>query len=51
MLMLCLQAEYLTCWLDHYHLRQGGELVGVLREWQEQQELGQTDWSLPPAPQ
>jgi hypothetical protein len=48
---LLFQVEYLTCWLDHYHLKQAGTLVGFLKEFREQQEKGETSFQLPPVPQ
>merc|ERR1712122_311468 len=32
------ELEYLTNWLDYYHVGRGGELVGILKEFREQQE-------------
>merc|ERR1711936_1192124 len=36
------ELEYLTNWLDYYHVGRGGDLVGILKEFREQQESGIT---------
>ena len=45
------ELEYITCWLDYYHVGKGGQLVGFHKEFREQQEQGSTDFVLPPIPQ
>ena len=48
------ELDYVTCWLDHYHLGQNNkaaEIVGFLKEFKEQQDSGKSDFVLPPIPQ
>jgi len=51
------ELEYVTSWLDHYHLGgikglmvQNPEIVGFLREFKTQQSSGETKFVLPPVP-
>ena len=39
--------EYLTSWLDYYQISRQGELIGILKEFQDQQEKGTTQFVLP----
>jgi len=41
------EIEYLTSWLDYYQISRQGELVGILKEFQDQQERGTTQFVLP----
>ena len=41
------QIEYLTSWVDYYQISRQGELVGILKEFQDQQEKGTTQFVLP----
>lgn len=52
------ELEYVTSWLDHYHLggikglmSQEPELLGFLKEFREQQEAGKTTFVLPAVPE
>jgi len=52
------ELEYVTSWLDHYHLggikglmSQEPELLGFLKEFREQQESGKTTFVLPAIPE
>eukprot|EP00092_Neocalanus_flemingeri_P005505 GFUD01005935.1.p1 GENE.GFUD01005935.1~~GFUD01005935.1.p1 ORF type:complete len:314 (-),score=76.96 GFUD01005935.1:155-1051(-) len=51
------ELEYVTSWLDHYHLggipglmTQNPEILGFLKEFQVQQDSGETNFVLPPIP-
>ena len=39
--------EYLTSWVDYYQISRQGELIGILKEFQDQQEKGSTRFVLP----
>ena len=39
--------EYLTSWVDYYQISRQGELIGILKEFQDQQERGTTQFVLP----
>lgn len=52
------ELEYVTSWLDHYHLggikglmTQNAEILGFLKEFKDQQDSGITTFLLPPIPQ
>ena len=52
------EIEYLTSWLDHYHLgpmkglqEENAQILGFLKEFKEQQDSTETDFVLPPIPQ
>ena len=45
------QLEYVTSWLDFYHVGLQGDLVGFLKEFKEEQDKGATDFVLPPVPE
>ena len=49
MQMICFpaQMDYLTSWVDYYQISRQGELIGVLKEFQEQQEKETTQFVLP----
>ena len=44
------QLEYVTSWLDFYHVGLQGDLVGFLQEFKEEQDKGATNFVLPPVP-
>lgn len=53
-LVSCLSAkelEYVTSWLDFYHVGLQGDLVGFLKEFKEEQDKGATNFVLPPVPE
>ena len=39
--------EYLTSWVDYYQISRQGELIGILKEFQDQQKKGSTRFVLP----
>lgn len=52
------ELEYVSSWLDHYHLGgikglmiQNPEILGFLKEFKIQQDSGETNFELPPIPQ
>ena len=52
------EQEYVTSWLDHYHLGginrlmiQTPDILGFLKEFKTQQDSGETNFELPPIPQ
>jgi len=45
------ELEYVTSWLDFYHVGLQGDLVGFLKEFKEEQDKGTTNFVLPPVPE
>jgi len=41
------EVDYLTSWVDYYQISRQGELIGILKEFQEQQEKETTQFVLP----